>query len=289
MRHAHIGSIGEHHSTIVAAIIFASLAAVAIGQLTSAEAVSGEDRIGPLMDDLIERGVPVLSWHVNGSTLSVSLASRSATGAGTPDDPLSLSLVERSAFLAKSRGADLSDLELDVRDSTGEPLFAGTTPIDTHPDSSWTSERPLSENETLTAVETALTAKIALAGFSIDSYVIGGHENMREITVVATTADIGAANRSAAGLMIGLPALVDTLNTGRRAQIAIARLELQDRSGRSLLKWIYDAQRRTQNWWQAPGITTDWFETPGPQTVTAAVSQMGVGTGDRGGSGSLGC
>ncbi len=264
--------VRRRHAVLVATLIIMAVAVIAAGQLATAGAAPNADVVGQAMNGLTQRGIPVDAWQLDDTTLSVRLSSKSTTDVGTPDDPINLSLVEREAFLAKSRGVDLAQLQIDVINAAGKSLFAGTLNLSQTLGSDWTAAgEAMSESETMAALDAGLAGKSDLAGLTVKTFALKDSSGVRMLSLMATTPDIETANRSTAELMTGLHVLIDNLNAGERAQIALALVEIADESGRPLLKWIYDAQRGAQNWWQAPGMTTDWFESPGPQTAETAV------------------
>lgn len=264
-------TVNMRHAILAAALIIATVAVVALSQLASAGTPPGQKVVGQAMSRLIEQGVPVESWQLDSTTLSVALQSESATAVGTPDDPINLSLVQREAFLAKSRGVDLSELKIEVTTAAGKSLFDGTFVIDQVLDLASSADKAMPAAETLAALDSGLAEKTDLAGLNIKQFELSDDKGIRELRIVATATDIAAANQSTASLMTGLYVVLNNLNDGDQTQIALARVDITSESGEPLLKWIYDAQRGAQNWWQAPGMTTDWFETPGPATATAAV------------------
>ena len=106
--------VSKRQVLLAAVLVVTAIAIIAASQFGSAGAAPSGDSIGLAMSELAKQGVPVEAWKLDGTSLSVSLASKSTTEVGTPDDPINLSLVEREAFLAKSRGIELSELKLDV-------------------------------------------------------------------------------------------------------------------------------------------------------------------------------
>jgi hypothetical protein len=250
-------TINKRHAILAAALIVATIAVITLSQLASAGAPPGQEAVGQAMTGLIERGVPVKSWQLDGATLSVALQSESTTAVGMPDDPINLSLIEREAFLAKSRGIDLSELKVEVTNAAGRSLFGGTFVLDQVLDTVWSADKAMPEAETLEAVNAGLAEKTSLVGLNVKQFKLNSDAGARELHIVATAADVAAANRSTATLMTGLYVLLGNLNDGKQTQIALARVDITDESGQPLLKWIYDVQRGAQNWWQAPGMTTD--------------------------------
>jgi hypothetical protein len=247
------------------ALIVAAIAAIAVAGWVSAASPAAEEMVGKSMDSLTDQGVPVKSWALEGTTLTVSLQSASASQVQTPDDPTYLSLVEREAFLAKSRGVELSTLKLELTNTDGKPLFVGEIPLNAELEAVWSKSPALSEAETVAALERALADNQNLIGLTIDTIGINLDRGVREIHIAATTRDVESANGPTAPLMITLYCAVNNLNDQKGAQIALVQLDMVDKAGGQLLKWIYDVQRGSQDWWQAPGMTTDWFESPPPE------------------------
>ena len=249
---------------MAAVLVMAAIVTILATQWASAGSSDAKEVLAQAMSGLSERGVPVESWSLEESRLNVALRSESTTKVGAPDDPINLSLVQREAFLAKSRGLDLVSLRLEVTNANGESLFLGETVLDTelHPD--WSKERALGEAETVEAVRTALNEKADLSGLSLGSMELVSKTGAREIHLTAVAADARSAGVSTASFMICLYNAVNETNTLRNGQIALAFVDITDKAGEPLLRWVYDAQRGAQDWWQAPGMTTDWFETPGP-------------------------
>ena len=266
--------VSKRQVLLAAVLVIAAIAIIAASQFGSAGAAPSGDSISLAMSELTKQGVPVEAWQLDGTSLSVSLASKSTTEVGTPDDPINVSLVEREAFLAKSRGVELSELKLDVTNANGKPLFVGTIILDKTVDTvdtAWAAGKALPEAETLAALQSGLAAKTDLAGLTVKQFELAAADDARELVIAATSPDVKTANQSTAAFMTGLYMLLENLNAGKQAQIALARVEITDESGQPLLNWIYDGQRHAQNWWQAEGMTTEWFETPGPETATAAI------------------
>jgi hypothetical protein len=251
---------------LATALIVAVVAIVAVAQWASAGTPAPKEVISQAVAGLTERGVPVKSWSLEEKTLTVALQSASTTAVGTPEDPIYLSLVQREAFLAKSRGVDISSLQLTVTNAVGEVLFAGDIVLDKELDANWSAAEAAPGAETVDALRTAITAKTDLSGLTLGPIALTSDTGAREIHITAVAADIESANASAASLMINLCNAINDMNTLGGAQIALVRVDITGKQGEPLLKWIYDAQRGAQDWWQAPGMTTDWFETPGPAT-----------------------
>ncbi len=264
--------VTKRRSILATALVVAVVVTVAVTQWASAGTPDQSEVIGAAMAGLTKQGVPVQSWSLDGTTLTVSLQSASATDVGTPDDPMYLSLVQREAFLAKSRGMNLSCLQLDVTNTLGKVLFAGNIVLDKVLDaSSWSTAKALPATDTVAALGAALAEKTDLADLALGPISLTEDSGPREIHLTAVAADAKAANLSTASLMLNLHNAIDEMNASSDAQIALVRLDITDNDGEPLLKWIYDAQRGAQDWWQAPGMTTDWFETPRPVTSATEV------------------
>jgi hypothetical protein len=259
--------VSKRSSIMATALIIAAIVTVVITQWASAGSPAPDEVISQAMAGLTERGVPVKSWSLEGSTLKVAMQSAGAEEVGTPDDPINLSLVQREAFLAKSRGLDLARLQIEVTNAKEQTLFVGDIVLDKELDSSWSKTEALGESDTLEAVRGAITGKTDLSGLTLGPLALTSDTGWREIRLSAVAADAKSASASTASLMINLYNAVNDANTLKNGQIALAFADITDKQGEPLLKWIYDAQRGTQDWWQAPGMTTDWFETPRPATT----------------------
>ena len=162
--------VSKRQVLLAAVLVVAAIAIIAASQFGSAGAAPSGDSVSLAMSELAKQGVPVEAWQLDGTSLSVSLASKSTTEVGTPDDPINLSLVEREAFLAKSRGVELSELKLDVTNANGKSLFVGTIVLDKTLDSAWAAGKALSEAETLAALQSGLAAKTDLAGLTVKQF-----------------------------------------------------------------------------------------------------------------------
>jgi len=250
--------------------IVAALVTIVASQWVSAGSSDAESVMSQSMAGLTERGVPVKSWSLVGPVLSVMLESASKTDVGTPEDPINVSLAQREAFLAKSRGIGLGTLKLEVVNAEGKSLFLGETVLDKELSPEWSVGKALSEADVAGAVQAAIHEKTDLSGLKLAPMTLISESGAREIRLNAVAAGVEAANLSTAALMISLYNAINDTNTQKNGQIALAFVDITDEAGKPLLKWVYDAQRGTQDWWQAPGMTTDWFETPAPASRVKA-------------------
>ncbi len=255
---------------VTTVLVVAALVTIAASQWVSAGSSDAKDVISQSMAGLAERGVPVKSWSLEGTVLGVVLESASTSEVGTPEDPIHVSLAQREAFLAKSRGIGLEVLKLEVTNAKGERLFVGETVLDKELNPDWQTAEALAEAEALETVQAAILEKTDLSGLKLAPLSLTSQSGVRELHLSAVAAGVEAANLSTATLMMSLYNAVNDTNTLKNGQIALAFVDITDEGGKPLLKWIYDAQRGTQDWWQAPGMTTDWFETPAPRSPAAA-------------------
>ena len=263
----------KRRGIVALAIVLVAIIATSVTQLVSASTPAENVTIAKAMTGLGDKGVPVRSWSLDGATLVVTLQSASSTAVGTPDDQIDLSLVQREAFLAKSRGVALSALQLTMNNALGKTLFAGSIPLDKELDVAWSTEPALSEADAAAAAETALSNAKDFPGLAVGKIQVASDSGARELSIAVATADVQNANLSTAAFMTSVHNMVDDLNAGKRALIALTRVQITDQKGAPLLNWMYDSQRGTQDWWQAPGMTTEWFETPsGATTPSAAAS-----------------
>lgn len=216
-----------------------------------------------VVDRLAAEGVPVIDSSAVEGQVAVTLQSASATDVGTPDDPLFVSRVERELVLAKSRGVEVKDLQLTVLNSQGKLLSTSQIPVEQTVDLSWLQPSVLSDTAAEQSIREQIEKKAPLAGVSLDTLLVGSEKDgSRVLTLSLSAKDQDTANQSWAGLMIKLYGVVNETNTTQKAQISLVRVDLVDEAGKPLFRYVYDVQRGNQSWWQAPGMTTDWFERP---------------------------
>jgi hypothetical protein len=262
--------VSKRQVVVATAFIIALVAVVAAGQLmsagtppASAAATAAEEVVGQALDEAVQMGVPIADWKLDGATLSMTLSSKSTTAVGAPDDSVNLGLAERAAYLAKARGVAVSQLSIQVINAKGESIYTGTEAVTATLDASSAGNTAMAQADTLAAVKSGVAERTDLAGLTVKQFDLSV-TGARELHIVATAPDIKAANQSTADLMLGLYTVINNLNAGKQAQIALARVEIYDDGGQTLLNWVYDPLGGSQHWWQAPGMTQDWFETPGP-------------------------
>ena len=268
--------VGTRSSIVVNALIVAALVTMGMTRWVSAASSSPDEGISQAMAGLAERDVPVESWSLEKSTLAVVLQSASTGTVGTPDDPISLSLTQREAFLAKSRGLDIANLKIQFVNAKGEILFVGDIVMDKTLDTAWSTTDALAEADALEAVRGALAEKADLFGLTLSSTAVNSDSGAREISLKAVAGDARSAGAATASLTLNVYNAVNDTNASKNGQIALAFVDITDEAGAPLLKWVYDAERGTQDWWQAPEMTTDWFETPGPAAPSTSPAGEGA-------------
>jgi len=245
-------------------IIGAALVLLALpGILFGSGVMAQPDDLSTVVDRLITQGVPVVSSANSEGQVEITLKSASATEVGTPDDPLLISRTEREIVLAKSRGLDVQSLKLSVVNSQGELLATGWVPLDQTLDLAWLRPAPLEDSAAEASVRDQIAKETTLTGVSLDTLVVGSEaDGSRVLTLELSTSDEKAANQSWADFMIRLYRMVNDTNAAQQAQISLVRVDLSDEGSRPLFRYVYDVQRDNQSWWQAPDMTSDWFETP---------------------------
>ena len=75
------------------------------------------------------------------------------------------------------------------------------------------------------------------------------------------------ANATISDFMTNLPMLLGKMSRERGAKIVIVKVELTTDAGEELLKYVYDFQLEKESWWQAEGLTHDWFADPPPPST----------------------
>ncbi len=266
-------AMNKRSSILVTVLVIAAAVTVIATQLTFAGSADRQEAISQAVARLTERGVPVESWSLEGSTLKVGLRSASIGKVGTPEDPINLSLIHREAFLAKPRGVSIASIKVEVTNARDKTLFVGETILDKELGPGWSQTEVLAEADVVKAVLVYITEKVDLSGLVLGPIALNTEDGAREIHLRAVAHDAESAGASTASLMINVYNAVNDTNALEGGQIALAFVDIVDSAGQPLLKWVYDAQRGSQDWWQSPDMTTDWFETPGPDAISTKAQQ----------------
>jgi hypothetical protein len=245
-------------------IIGLALLAFALGGVLSGSfALAEHPDVATVLDRLDGKGIPIKASALVEGRVEITLESASSTDVGTPDDPIFISRIEREFQLAKSRGLDTQSLRTTVVNSQGDVLSVAELPLEDSVDLAWMEPSELEDSAAEDFVWDHITEEVSLVGVSLDGLEVGSEDDGTRILALAFSAqDEKTANQSWADLMVRLYKIVNESNFEEKAQIGLVRVDLVDESGMPLFRYLYDVQRANQSWWQSPGMTTDWFETP---------------------------
>lgn len=242
------------------------LAAIAIGTVAvslfiSNKAIAQNDFISELTDRLRNQGVPLTNIALTSRLpfrLEIVLQSTSDSGVVAPDDPLFEHIVQREVNLAQGRyDINLDTVRINIVNTLGDSIYQSEVPV-----------FEISNTFGASQLDNASTAELVskglpLYGMSLDNLDVSLDANgARVLTIQLSVPDLETANKSVSQFMPDLYNLVDDLNAKNNSQISIYRVTLLDSESKPLLKYVRDTQLSQQNWWQADGLTQDWFPHP---------------------------
>ncbi len=231
--------------------------------ITVANQVNAQnDVVAELKTRLEQRGVPVKSIQVKSRLpfqLEIELQSQSDNQLASPDDPVFEALVQREMAVASRRDVVVDAVKVTILNKDGTAIFWAELPV----------RRISKESVPSISAEAGkvIRQQLVLNGFTMESLEVtdaGTGERVLSVRLVASSVQL--ANKAIPSLMQGLPQLVNTVNTERGAAITTIKLDLADSGGKPLLKYVFDLELEKENWWQAEGITQDWFPHPPPST-----------------------
>ena len=218
---------------------------------------------------LLEKGLPVKDFAVGewpSAVVRLVLQSASSTDKLAPEDPGYEHAVDRVLALALRDGLGVALLDLTIVNTEGKPIhWALGMPVNQAFLNRGYPASKMGEYEVGDWVRQALP----LHGLSLDDVrVARDADNWDEVSVRLSATDVAAANPSLAAFMRETLDQVEMFNSGRRGQIAILRVELVDDHGQLLLRHVRDYQLWQEHWWQAEGMTEEWFPSPLPEQAT---------------------
>jgi hypothetical protein len=244
-----------------------SLAVVATALAFVASQVNAQDDIvAELRERLARQGVPVKDVAIVSRIpfkIEITLQSASTGQFVAPDDPIYGAAAQREVAAARGRGFKIYSLTLRIVNAQGQPITWADLPVDEALDTQPLLPSPLDDS----VVAQVIREHLSLDSMSLDRLDIGRDINGAQvITITLSAKDIETANQTVPTMMWTLRTLVEQLKTERAAQIASYRVDIFDAQGQPLLKYVRDdtASESRENWWQAPGMTQDWFPHPPP-------------------------
>lgn len=213
---------------------------------------------------LQQQGVPVKDVAVTGRVpfrVEITLQSTSDTEKVAPSDPIFEHAAHREVVLAQRRNdIKFNVVKIIIVNVQGTPIYWSDVAV------SAGSEKispPSDLNDAATSE--VVREELALHGISLEELRVSSDaESAQTLTIRLSVPDIQTANSALPQFMLDLPALLEKLNAEKRTQIVICKVDLVDAAGQPLLRYVKDLQLSQENWWQADGVTQEWFPHPPP-------------------------
>jgi hypothetical protein len=239
----------------------------AVSSLVVPAALAGaQDSVARMLEArLIEKGLPVKEFAVGewpSAVARVVLQSASSTDKLTPEDPGYEHAVDRVFALALRDGLRVSLFDLTIVNTAGKPIhWTLGMPVNRAFVSRAYPASKMGETEVGEWVRQALPLRdLALD----DVRVARDADGWSEVDVRLSAPDVEAANSSLGAFMRETLDRIEAFNAGRSGQVATVRIEVVDGRGRLLLRHVRDYQLWQEHWWQAEGMTNEWFPSPLP-------------------------
>jgi len=244
--------------------IVAGLAAIGICMTFLLSQTKAQNNVvSDLIAYLTQKGVPVKNIEITSRIpfrVEVTLQSASSGQGVAPDDPSFEHIVQRGVALVEKRDNIKFDVvRVIVVNTQGVPIYWSDVPVRTVEETLFPSK--------LDDVTTAglIREQIGLYGMSLDKLEVSSDtDGTQVLTIRLSVQDIGIANSALPQFMPELRVLVEKLNAEHGTQIVICKVDIVDAEGKLLLKYVLDLQLAQENWWQADGLTLEWFPHPPP-------------------------
>jgi len=238
-------------------ILFAVLSFIVVNRVNAQN-----DVVSDLKSRLTAQGVPIKSIQIVSRLpfkLEIQLQSQSKNQIATPDDATFEALVERELAVAHRRDINIDAVKVSILNANGTAIFWADVPVRSLPQK---QERRISTDE----AKGLLSTQLPLNGMKIATVQVSETQDGDRVLTANVSADsVAQANKALPGLMGNLPRIVEDAN-GKGAAISVFNLNIQDQKGNVLLKYSFDAELQQESWWQAEGVSQDWF--PHPPTAS---------------------
>jgi hypothetical protein len=240
------------------------LAVCIIGIVGVSQAHAQDDAISRLERNLKSKGVPVKEVKIKSRLpFRVEIVTQSTTSTQTaaPDDAFNQAIIHLETSLARRRGDKFERVQETVVNTNGQEIYSADLDIDPGLEKARFSPS-LTDN---TIVEKELREKIPLGQLFINNLsVTQDMDGAHVITMTLSTQDLSSANTSVAPFMTAVNRTTDELMADNGARFATLEIIVNDANGQPLLKYFKEflpADER-EYWWQADGMTQDWFPHP---------------------------
>lgn len=238
--------------------------------LTPSQASSNNQQV--IVDDILkylkQQGVPVISSRLvnfNGGNppIEIEFTLQSASGdlKGTPDDPINIYLVRRTADLAQIKGLNIGAIGIVIINNQGQKMSENVSVVTKVGDLPPLTNTPSPLDDT--AVANLLKQKISLSSPStVNIKVIKGIYGLREADFDIQVPDLATANNNI-GIIKNIKITINNINLNHYAQISDFRIYITDAAGNPLLRLMGDS-RGSETGWHAEGLANWGYPQPPP-------------------------
>lgn len=250
----------------ISLLIIASLVIFLIGRVNAQDAV-----LADLTARLKQQGVPIVSVSlVSRIPFTVGIVVQSSgRDLASPDDPIYQHIVVREATLAQQRGYKVDLVQITVIDNQGKVIISGKVIIPENTIATSLTAEAL-DNPTVASL---LRQELSTYGMSIHSIDVSSDSSGVQQAIIDLQArDLQQANSALPMFMFGVrTSFFGRFNDTHHTNLKIVYVNLNNSTGERLLKYVNDLQLRNENWWQAPGLTQEWFPHP-PVSIPPAAT-----------------
>jgi len=178
--------------------------------------------------------------------------------AGTPDDPINYHIIIREIALASHRGYSVASYRIVIVDAQGKTiarLWATAKPLNQEGQDT----RPSRLSDAATA--SIIRERIRLRHTTLSDLEVSSEEGLQSVTITMSAATVDAANVDVSAIVSSLRPLASYANE-QGAHVVGCRVRLSDEAGNLLLNYIADFRVGFENWWAAPGLSSEWSPQP---------------------------
>lgn len=224
------------------------------------------DVVSDIMAHLVQNSVPIKSISIKSQIplqLEAVIQSKSQNEIAAPEDPIFQQAVHREVMEARRRGAKIDSVKVIIINSLNQEIYWSDLPVDKAVDTIPVFPSPL-EDVLLTS---EIHNRVPLNGMTFDAVnTTRNADGSQIIFIKLSVKDIETANDAVSNFMLDLSRTINEIRSQKKAQIATYTVELADATGQPLLKYVKDymPSEARESWWQAPGMTQDWFPHPLP-------------------------
>jgi len=251
-------------------IILGLIIAIAHSMTLIDQANAQDDVITTIANQMRQKKIPVKQIDIiNRSPLQIEIFLQGASLDDTvaPQDPIYAMDTIREITENRRNGVQIDTIKVSILNAQAKVISWGIIPIDASVDRTPILASKINNNELDSRIrESVPLGKMALDKLDVSNLING----TQAVTMTISAPDLQAANEAIFNLMQTLPQTIEQLKVNRGAAVTTYMVDISDSKGQPLLKYVryYLPTQELENWWQAPGITQDWF--PHPSVSTGA-------------------